>query len=382
MGRRQVWCVFGTFQQDYDAIDLARACDFAFIPLYTRAGQDTLLDDSHADVQKMLAMVPRFPRTNFAISFPHGRIADVMAHLRGSSGQNKLQNYWSRNIFHHAVLDLEVKPWQNRSIQNEVSAVFNLLRVLRDRQRDLNGTHPSARAPSGGFIILGVRIWPANEALFLGNVSQHLERFPVEGLIPWTHFTEDEFAAGYPECIITGASPRNSTNNNNTVSIFQALDWVQNSTSWNIYPSVAMSLTLCTRVYMTSTQATAQFGDTCVNAGTPPGTSDTYCNDPMKLYLNFSIMAQETAYAVPPNFTEYLSVFEVIYTATLKLCEVRRRYGANVSLALFDIECEDWRNACSSTDSQIVAGANRIRRIYDYSEHLTHTFIQSDPGCP
>ncbi|KAK8772210.1 hypothetical protein V5799_024548 [Amblyomma americanum] len=235
MGRRQVWCVFGTFQQDYSAIDLARACDFAFIPLYTRAGQDTLLDDSHADVQKMLAMVHRFPNTSFAISFPHGRIADVMAHLRGSPGRNKLQSYWSMNIFHHAVLDLEVKPWQNRSIQNEVSAVFNLLR---------------------------------------------------------------------------------------------------------------------------------------------------YCNDPMKLYLNFSIMADETAYAVPPNFTEYLSVFEVIYTATLKLCEVRRRYGANVSLALFDIECEDWRNACDSTDSQVVAGTNRIRRVYEYSERLTDAFLQNDPFCP
>ncbi|KAH6934447.1 hypothetical protein HPB50_024236 [Hyalomma asiaticum] len=239
---------------------------------------------------------------------------EVTADVKKPRGQSKLQSYWTSGIYHHAVLDLEVKPWRGLPVQDEVRKAFDLLKALRAVQAQLNTSHPSAGAPHGGYIVLGVRIWPSNRVHFLGNVTEQMQQFAVDGFVPWTHFTEDEFEANYSDCVITGASPLTAVNNNYTMDMYQVMDWVNSSTTWNIHPSLAISVSMCTRVYLSSTGMDAKYGDACQYNNTPPGTSAT-------------------------------------------LCEVKIRYKhLDISLALFDIECEDWQNECTSADSNVVQG--------------------------
>ncbi|KAL1414340.1 hypothetical protein MTO96_007580 [Rhipicephalus appendiculatus] len=318
MPRNLVWCTFGTFQQNYDAINTDGLCDYAFIPMYVRADHDSLMDDSNVDLQKMLAMAARpGARTKFAISFPHRRNAEVIGHVKAHQGQAKLQDYWNQNIFHHGVLDLEVKPWEHLSINTEVRAV----------------------------------------------------QFPVDGFVPWTHFTEDEFQAKYPECVITGASPMMDCNNNNTMDMFEVMDWVNSSITWNIHPSLAISVSMCTRVYKTSSGMDAKYGDKCADNQTPPG----------------PVFYDLAGYAYNLNYSEFIATFELQAAVTEKLCEVKYRYELlDISLALFDIECEDWEGVCTSTDSNVVKGRDRIGFIYQYSSgtSLAKLKARSIPDCP
>ncbi|XP_065291691.1 uncharacterized protein [Dermacentor albipictus] len=384
MPRDLVWCTFGTFPQDYDLIDTDSFCDFAFIPMYVRPSKDTLLDDSHADLQKLFAMAARpAAATKFAISFAHRRNAEVIKHVRDPQGQAKLEDYWNKNIYHHAVLDLEVKPWENLNIESEVRAAFDLLKELRGWQKKVNASHPKPGAPHGGFVVLGIRIWPANKTPFLGNVTHQMEQFLVDGFLPWTHFTEDEFAAKYPQCVITGASPLTGVNNNNTMDMFQVMDWVNSSTTWNYYPSLAISVSMCTRVYKTSTGMDAKYGDPCVDNKTPPGPSSAYCGDAKKYYDKFHIYRPDLApYGYNEKFSAVIATYELWSPVTEKLCEVKERYErSDISLALFDIECEDWANACTGTDSNVIGGTIRIRAIHEYI-YDTKLRGRPDHDCP
>ncbi|XP_049271141.1 uncharacterized protein LOC119388758 [Rhipicephalus sanguineus] len=373
--------------QNYDAINPDGLCDFAFIPMYVRTDHDSLKDDSHVDLQKLFAMATRpATTTKFAISFPHRRNAEVIADVKDPQGQAKLQDYWNKNIFHHAVLDLEVKPWEHLNIQTEVRAVFELLKTLKAWQERVNASHPKTAAPQGGFVVLGIRIWPANKKPFLGNVTQQMEQFPVDGFVPWTHFTEDEFEAKYPECVITGASPMTDSNNNNTLDMFEVMDWVNSSVTWNIHPSLAVSVSMCTRIYMTSTGMDAKYGDKCVDNQTPPGPSSMYCNDEKKYYHTFDTHYPDLAgYGYNLNFSEFIATFELQAAVTEKLCEVKYRYEyLDISLALFNIECEDWEDVCTTTDSNVVKGRDRIGYIHQYSSGTSLAMLKarSIPDCP
>ncbi|XP_054918844.1 uncharacterized protein [Dermacentor andersoni] len=314
------------------------------------------------------------------------RNAEIIQHVRDPQGQVKLEDYWNKNIYHHAVLDLEVKPWENLNIESEVRAAFDLLKELRDWQQRVNASRPKPGAPHGGFVILGIRIWPANKTPFLGNVTHQMERFLVDGFLPWTHFTEDEFTARYPQCVITGASPLMDVNNNNTLDMYQVLDWVNSSTTWNYYPSLAISVSMCTRIYKTSTGMDAEYGDPCEDNATPPGPSAAYCGDAKKYYHAFLIHQPDVAaYSYNNNFSALITTFEVQSAVTEKLCNVKHRYESlDISLALFDIECEDWANACTGTDSNVVGGRSRIRAIHLYSSGTTLEKLKArpDPGCP
>ncbi|XP_075539288.1 uncharacterized protein LOC142573976 [Dermacentor variabilis] len=312
--------------------------------------------------------------------------AEVIKHVRDPQGQVKLEDYWNRNIYHHAVLDLEVKPWEKLNIESEVRAAFDLLKELRGWQQRVNASRPKSGAPHGGFVVLGIRIWPANRSPFLGNVTHQMEQFLVDGFLPWTHFTEDEFTAKYPQCVITGASPLKDVNNNNTMDMFQVLDWVNSSTTWNVYPSLAISVSMCTRIYKTSTGTDAKYGDPCEDNATPPGPSSAYCGDAKKYYHTFDTHYPDLAgYSFNANFSAFIATFELPSAVTEKLCEVKHRYESlDISLALFDIECEDWADACTTKDSNVVRGKSRIRAIHLYSSGTTLAKLKArpDPGCP
>ncbi|KAH7957152.1 hypothetical protein HPB52_015670 [Rhipicephalus sanguineus] len=81
----------------------------------------------------------------------------------------------------------------------------------------LKTAHPEPPSPARGFLVLGIRIWPANMTPFLAAIDNAFKSFIVDGLIPVTHIDEDEFIAGYRECWISGGAPyRLAPNSNNT----------------------------------------------------------------------------------------------------------------------------------------------------------------------
>ncbi|KAK8779106.1 hypothetical protein V5799_019552 [Amblyomma americanum] len=128
MGRNLVWCTFGTFNNNYDRINLEPFCDFGFIPLYTR-GRDSFLDDSHPIAQKMIAKAAISVNTSYVINVPHRNNSVAARDMDETAGKAKMVEYWTaKRIYHYAVLDLEIKPWSNLAIHNEVKAVFNLLK--------------------------------------------------------------------------------------------------------------------------------------------------------------------------------------------------------------------------------------------------------------
>ncbi|XP_037501966.1 uncharacterized protein LOC119376054 isoform X2 [Rhipicephalus sanguineus] len=166
------------------------------------------------------------------------------------------------------------------------------------------------------------------------------------------------------------------------------MDWVNSSTTWNIHPSLAISVSMCTRVYLTTTGMEAKYGDTCQFNDSPPGTSATYCDDYRKLYLTFIIEpTQLVTYANSENYSEYMSTFETQSAVTEKLCDVKIRYrNLDISLALFDIECEDWQNECTNAESNVVQGTDRMSYIYQYMSGSGRTAAsllnRTDPSCP
>ncbi|XP_049520824.1 uncharacterized protein LOC125944411 [Dermacentor silvarum] len=170
------------------------------------------------------------------------------------------------------------------------------------------------------------------------------------------------------------------------MDMFQVLEWVNSSTTWNIYPSLAISVSMCTRIYKTSTGMDAKYGDTCVDNGTPPGPSAAYCNDPKKYYHIFDTHYPDlVGYSYNTNFGEFMATFELPSAVTEKLCEAKYRYESlDISLALFDIECEDWQGVCVSRDSNVVTGHDRISFIYQYSSGTTIAKLKarSIPDCP
>ncbi|XP_037514865.2 uncharacterized protein LOC119391259 [Rhipicephalus sanguineus] len=218
MERNLVWCTFGTFATNYshDKINLDPFCDYAFIPLYTR-GRDTLLDDSNPITQQLLGNAQKATRTKYAIQLPHLNISKAQQDMDNNAGRAKMVEYWTtKKIYHYAILDLECKPWLRMNIKKEVKAVFDMLKKLRKRGEQLKKDHPQPPAPEFGLVILGIRIWPVNSMEFLKEVNNNLQRFQVDGFVPWTHFTEDEYKASYPSCWITGATPYNNSGDNNT----------------------------------------------------------------------------------------------------------------------------------------------------------------------
>ncbi|XP_075539749.1 uncharacterized protein LOC142574584 [Dermacentor variabilis] len=81
MGKRPLFCTFGTYEQEYERIDIDGVCDFAFMPFYSGRVGDTLLDDSHPVVRKMLRLAVRARSTAYAVSVPQRRVCRLAGEI-------------------------------------------------------------------------------------------------------------------------------------------------------------------------------------------------------------------------------------------------------------------------------------------------------------
>ncbi|KAL1467062.1 hypothetical protein MTO96_005923 [Rhipicephalus appendiculatus] len=344
-------------------------CDYAFIPFYTR-GRDTLLDDSNPITQQLLGNAQKATRTQYVIHLPHLNISKAMQDMDNNAGRAKMVEYWTtKKVYHYAILDLECKPWLGRmNIGNEVKAVFDMLKKLRKRGEQLKKDHPQTPAPEFGLVILGIRIWPVNSKDFLKEVNNNLQRFQVDGFVPWTHFTEDEFKANYPSCWITGATPYNNSGDNNTNiwGAVQVLDWVNKSTLWNKQLSISVSFSLCTRVYEAA--AAEELDNPCKKSNyTIPTTSSDACL--YSIFRNIEGFGNDTKLD-QKHYTPFtvnkgdIAVYDIAKHIKKKLCWLKVRYTEfELSIALFDLECEDWTGKCDNDGTRTLNGTKRLGEV-------------------
>ncbi|XP_049520874.1 uncharacterized protein LOC119445182 [Dermacentor silvarum] len=249
--------------------------------------------------------------------------AFARGHMGSTGGQNTLRNYWTtKKIFHYGVLNLEVKPWEAVPIDNRVKQAFDFLKAARAQQEMLKTAHPGPPSPARGFVVLGIRLWPANMAPFLAAIDNEFKSFMVDGLIPLTHINEDEFVAGYTECWISGGAPYQlalGSNNSNVLGMY--------CTSLNPYENPTLDVTQNVVV----------------------GTSRNI------------------------RATDVLSTFESRLTINSKLCDINERFrNLDIGLAVFDLECEDWSRRCPAPTAAIYS-TYRFRNV----SQQTHMLAQS-----
>ncbi|XP_077534434.1 uncharacterized protein LOC144146352 [Haemaphysalis longicornis] len=369
MGKHPLFCTFGNFKEDFDKIDVDGVCDYVFVPFYVRGERDTFAEDSHPVTRKMLAKAAGAQRTSYAINVPHKQVAHlrcphVLEDLRSREGQRKMREYWTtKRLFHYGVLDLEVRPGSN-NMTAAVSQVFDVLKAFRRSQRKLQRRRTSSSKPQRGFVVLGFRMWPRNMMALLWEIGKRLKTFMVDGLIPLTHISDDEFTAGFPKCLITGPAPFEVTQRRSgfpLVGMRKTMAEISVLTEWNRFPSLAVSVTMCTRLYMAPSQG--HLYAPCMDHRQPPSATSVFCNDPSHVYAHPVLDAEQlTMVSRPPGAKLLLATFESFLTIRRKICLIMNEHrDMDIGLAMFDIDCEDWDGECVSGSDSANASAGKPR---------------------
>ncbi|KAL1440418.1 hypothetical protein MTO96_009459 [Rhipicephalus appendiculatus] len=372
MGKHTLFCTFGAYEQDYTYVHVDGLCDYAFITYY---------------VSNKATFCRRHRTLPFRICWerPPGQTSPPSAftstgfatrHVLSAAGQNTLRNYWTtKRIYHYGVPNLEVKPWEAAPIDTRVKQVFDFFKAIRAQQEILKTAHPGPPSPARGFVVLGIRLWPANMEPFLAEIDKAFKSFIVDGLIPLTHITEDEFIGGYKECWISGGAPYRlapNSNNTNVLGMVKTMEAINNFTAWNGSPSLAVSVSMCTRVY--KAQATV--------AMDAPLRGQQYCNS-LNPYENPTVdVTQNVGVGTSKNIraTDVLSTFESRITINSKLCDINKMFGnLDLGLAVFDLECEDWKRRCPAPTAGLYA-TYRFRNVSQQTQMLAKSGVAN--VCP
>ncbi|KAL3234722.1 hypothetical protein MRX96_003368 [Rhipicephalus microplus] len=299
-----------------------------------------------------------------------------MNHARSLQGELNLRMYWTTyKIFHYGIFNLEVKPWETVSIDVRVKQVFEFFKVIRDLQNTFKLQHPGATSPARGYIVLGVRFWPANIARFFTVIDNAFHRwFLPDGFIPLTHINEDEFLGGYKKCWISGGAPYRlapNSNNSNVVGMVNTIEAV-NFTKWNGFPSLAVSVSMCTRVYKAEMTV----------AMDAPLRAQQYCMS-LEPYENPTVDATQNVVVGTSKgirAKDALSTFESRLTINSKLCDINKMFRhLDLGLALFDLECEDWELKCPAPTAGIYS-TYRFRNVSQQTHMLARIGVAN--ACP
>ncbi|KAL1440388.1 hypothetical protein MTO96_009432 [Rhipicephalus appendiculatus] len=347
MGKHKLFCVIGSYEiKNYSYVLIDGLCDYAFITFFARDDYNFDLHGAFA-LRKLLNESRVAKTTSFGIHVALRGVRLATAQLiRDDWAVERLRIFWKINkIYHYGVLDLEVKPWDN-SIDSTIKEVFDFLKLIRDLQGGFQDKIPPPVDPSlRGFLVLGIRLWPANMEKFLAAIDNAFKRwFNVDGLIPLTHINEDEFIAGYPQCWISGGAPYRlapNSNNSNVLGMVKTIEAI-NFTKWNGYLSLAVSVSLCTRVY----KAQASY----CNSLNP------YENPTVDATQNVVVGTVQECYC--QGRSKHVRIPE--FTINSKYCDINKMFGnLDLGLVLFEIECEDWELECTAPTAGI-SGTKRL----------------------
>ncbi|KAL1440391.1 hypothetical protein MTO96_009435 [Rhipicephalus appendiculatus] len=384
MGKHKLFCVFGTYElNNHSYADIDGLCDYAFITFFAR-DQDNFEFHGTLAIWQLLNMSEVAKTTSFGINVALRGVRLATAQLNTSDwAVDSVRAFWRvHKIYHYGVLDLEVKPWDN-SIESRIKEVFELFKLIRVHQEKLKGEFPPVPPWTRGFLVLGIRLWPANMEPFLAEIDKAFKRwFNVDGLIPLTHINEDEFIAGYPQCWISGGAPYRlapNSNNSNVLGMVKTMEAI-NLRAWYWYPSLAVSVSMCTRVY--KAQAAVAMDAPCVASNWGVNTTLCYCNS-LNPYENPTVDAtQNVVVGTSKSVTakDALSTFESHFTINSKYCDINKMFGRlDLGLALFDIECEDWMLECPAPTAGI-SGTKRFRNVSNHTHKLARMGVAN--ACP
>ncbi|KAH7960151.1 hypothetical protein HPB49_017426 [Dermacentor silvarum] len=366
MGRAPLFCTFGVHRQDYDKINVD-ACDYAFIPFYLQ-GRDTFADDSNPITQKLISRAVASTKTNRSA---------VRQHLNSKAGKDRIRQYWTtKSIYHYAVFDIGVRPNESSHSERIMKEAFDLLKMFRDRQKDLQASDPGQVAsPRRGFVVASFYLWPSTQSPALVELSKNLRNFIVDGLIVLTHLTVDEHQAGLP-CVITGGAPYEINVTTNLLGMVNVMRHIQKQTEWNRKLSMAISVSMCTRVYMPEKHA--DLDEKCVDHIRRPNSTAAFCNDPHSIYGGPTTVrcGHYTALSTSENTPPLVATFEtnetvsekahIIISISFQYCKIKKNFtDLSIGLAIFDVECEDWQQNCTDLNTPI-PGIDRFRDIAAY----------------
>ncbi|XP_037290177.2 uncharacterized protein LOC119185179 [Rhipicephalus microplus] len=313
MGKTPLFCTFGVHKLDYKSINF-NPCDYAFIPFYVRGG-DTFTDDSNAITTELINAASTSPRTSFAISVPNENRSIVMKDITSSVGKAKIKEYWtSKKIYHYAVFDISVRLNEQSQEGMIIGGAFNLLKEFRRQQEDLEESNP-IQNPNRGFLVASYYIWPEAD----------------------------------------GTPPRQ----NIMTTMSQQVPWVMHTT-------LTISTSFCSRVYMGKSRR-LRLDWECVDHMRRPNGTAAFCNDPLAIYGNIKLDRRNHIIASTTTDPMHMlmTTFETNETIYLKYCKLRKEY-ANIpfGLSIFDLECEDWGNACTK-DNTAIPGTKRFTQVTD-----------------
>ncbi|KAL3191546.1 hypothetical protein MRX96_059647 [Rhipicephalus microplus] len=345
MGKTPLFCTFGVHKLDYKSINF-KPCDYAFIPFYVRGG-DTFTDDSNAIIKELINAASTSTRTSFAISFPNENRSAVIGDISSSAGKAKIKEYWtSKKIYHYAVFDIGVKKSELSEEKMIIGEAFGLLREVE-------------------YVILDV-IGNKERTTFASSLSCCCRKFPLDAVIILTHMTFDEFEAKLP-CAISAAAPYKLLDIVNILDMRTVMTKMSKQVPWVMRTTLTISTSFCTRVYLA--KRFAYLDQECIDSMNHPNGTAAFCNVPSALYDNLTIdrKKQITGRAKSKSNTRLMTTFETNETIYLKYCKLRKEFAdVPFGLSIFDLECEDWGNTCTSQPDLPIAGTKRFTEVTDY----------------
>ncbi|KAL3234729.1 hypothetical protein MRX96_003374 [Rhipicephalus microplus] len=209
MGKHKLFCVLGEYVQYYNDVHIDGLCDYAFFTFYDKTGASFTFFPGPAMNSWIRKSQLSKRHKLWRPCPPKGKKADIALRTIRGDGENVIRNFWSTyKIYNYGVLNLEVKPWEAPKMSRRIRKVFEFLKELRHLQAMLKIAFPQPHSPPRGFIVLGIRLWPANMVSFLTEIDNAFHRwFIPDGVIPLTHINENEIDAGYKNCWISGGAP-------------------------------------------------------------------------------------------------------------------------------------------------------------------------------
>ncbi|XP_049519733.1 uncharacterized protein LOC125944039 [Dermacentor silvarum] len=142
---------------------------------------------------------------------------------------------------------------------------------------------------------------------------------------------------------------------------------VSRQKEWALNTTLAVSVSLCTRVYMPVRKT--GINDPCVDHMRRPNTTAAFCTDPVGIYdspttIRFGhVTVKSMSRSTPP----LVATFDSNDTVGYKYCRLRRQFvDFPFGLAIFDLECEDWEKICDVMNTPIFG----THRFEDMTAHF------------
>ncbi|KAL1438875.1 hypothetical protein MTO96_047613 [Rhipicephalus appendiculatus] len=382
---RSLVCVLGGRTKEYGPMRLDGLCDVALLPFYALPkGGDTFLNDGGKVTQQLLHKAAKAAKTSYGIHVPFKKLSKVMDDLMRRRAQNKLKKYWTnKNIYHYAILDLRIGAKDTATSDDVVGKAFGVLKKFRSIQDNIRRatSKNNTKRQRNAYVILGVHLRMATNKEFFKALEHHVRSFPISGLLVRTHVTQREASTLSGRCRIAGPAPYRINNNSqaigmaNTVSYIWKLAWARDT-------PLVISFTLCTRQYRSEREL--RIDAKCRKNATATVTSSAMCSEKPGFYGNQAIdKTQHTAYSWKKP--DLVATYDTADTMKWKVCSLeRQRRPLNLSVALFDVECDDWRGKCARPSTSHMKASERTRALRAYLRRLSRRASgnATADGCP